>query len=223
MQITALTITHNRPEFIPWLLWVFDSQRHTDKRLIIVDSSDDPLTVDRADVEVIHTAVNNVAYKRNLALDAAAGTEAVAWFDDDDWSHPDRLSLLAGRLENAAWAGTQWSWFVDLKTRAVRRYANRKTPTFNSGLFRYDAVSGVRFDENITRGSDIAWMENVANMPFVGGYDPLQFWLCHNRNLGNTASVHYFNREFSDIMDMVGRADLTTTRSQLTALRERVY
>jgi glycosyltransferase involved in cell wall biosynthesis len=223
MQITALTITHNRPEFIPWLLWVFDSQRHTDKRLIIVDSSDDPLVVDRADVEVIRTANNNVAYKRNLALDAATGTEAVAWFDDDDWSHPDRLSLLAGRLENAAWAGTQWGWFVDLKTRAVRRYANRKTPTFNSGLFRYDAVSGVRFDENITRGSDIAWLENVANMPFVGGYDPLQFWLCHNRNLGNTAVVHYFNRDFSDIMDMVGRADLTTTRSQLTALRERVY
>ena len=228
MKIAALTVTHDRPEFIPWLLWVFDSQSHDDKHLIIVDSSEEPLDIDRDDVTVFHTKNNNVAHKRNVALSLAgeSNADAVAWFDDDDWSHPARLSILASRLNDdgkLSWAGSQWGWFVDVQTRATKRFCNRTQPTFNSSLYRYESVEGVLFDESIERGSDIDWMERISDKPWAGGYDPLIFWLCHDRNMGNRAAAHHFNRGFDDIIDIVGIRELTRTRSQLTALRNRLY
>ncbi|MCB0201420.1 MAG: glycosyltransferase family 2 protein, partial [Anaerolineae bacterium] len=103
LLISCLCVTENRPAFMPWLLWCFDRQRWPRRELVIVDSSAEPFTAgERDDVRVLSAPSGmGVAAKRNLALEAAQG-DIITWFDDDDWQHPDRLTLLADALAAGA-------------------------------------------------------------------------------------------------------------------------
>lgn len=226
MKIAALTITHERPAFMPWLLWNFEKQTHEDKHLIVVDSSQPPLTTKRGDVTVVYTDNNNVAYKRNLAMQAArdGGFDAIAWFDDDDWSHPERLAYNAQMLidhPEAVMAGTQWAWFVDVFSQRIRRFCDRKRPLFTGSLYRLDGLP--LFDETIARGSDTDWINRIEGQ-VIGTFEPLIFMLCHDKNMGNTTAAHgaTFNRGLDDVLDMVGRRDYGRTLGNLNELRRRL-
>src|SRR5690242_11718893 len=107
MTVSCLCVTERRPAFIPWLLWNFDRQLYPRKELVIVDSSPEPFRSDREDVRVVVAPPGtNVPAKRNLALEAVRGS-ALAWFDDDDWQHPERLTRLVRTLEEGYdYAGT---------------------------------------------------------------------------------------------------------------------
>jgi glycosyltransferase involved in cell wall biosynthesis len=226
MKIAALTITHERPAFMQWLIWNFEKQTYEDKHLIIIDSSQPPLTTKRNDVTVVCTDNNNVAYKRNLAMQAArdGGYDAIAWFDDDDWSHPKRLAYTAQMMADhpeAVMAGTQWSWFVDVFSQRVKRFCDRKRPLFTGSLYRLDGLP--LFDETIARGSDTDWLNRIEGQ--IGGtFEPLLFMLCHDTNMGNTTAAHgaTFNRGLGDIVDLVGRRDYGRTLSNLNELRRRL-
>ena len=62
----------------------------------------------------------NVARKRNLAVEAARG-HWITWFDDDDWQHPRKLSILAAALgDDGVLAGPTQSWFIDLQRARAR-------------------------------------------------------------------------------------------------------
>src|SRR5689334_3695599 len=122
--ISCLCVTERRQEFMPWLLWCYDRQSWPRRELLILDSSPRPFQVaGQEDVRVITVPEGtNVPHKRNLALRHASG-EFVAWFDDDDWQHPDRLTLLMAALRGGAlWAGMSSAWFVDLATRRCQFY-----------------------------------------------------------------------------------------------------
>ena len=226
MKIAALTITHERPAFMPWLIWNFEKQTYGDKHLIVVDSSQPPLTTNRSDVTVIYTDNNNVAYKRNLAMQAArdGGYDAIAWFDDDDWSHPERLAYTAQMMidhPEAAMVGTQWAWFVDAFSQRVKRFCDRKRPLFTGSLYRLDSLP--LFDESIPFGSDTDWLNRIEGQ--VGGtFEPLCFFLCHDTNMGNTSAAHgaTFNRGLEDVLDLVGRRDYGRTLGNLNELRRRL-
>jgi glycosyltransferase involved in cell wall biosynthesis len=222
MKISILTVTHERPEFIPWLLWNFERQIWHDKELIVVDSSDAPTISDQPGVTVIHAPGANVPAKRNIALDAASG-DAITWLDDDDWRHPQSLiRLAAGFSATVAVSGGRWSWFVDLATGRVNRFCDRRGLLFNCSLVETAVAQAVRFDESEARGSDLTWMAEILKRPFAFTYDPLCFFLCHDRNLGNLASIHHFNREIDDIKEMVGGVWPGTGR-QMAALRRRLW
>jgi glycosyltransferase involved in cell wall biosynthesis len=226
MKIAALAITHERPAFMPWLLWNYSKQTYGDKHLIIVDSSPAPLATKQPDVTVIATDSNSVPYKRNLAIQAAraGGFDAIAWFDDDDWSHPERLTYTAQMLtDNPEWvmAGTQWSWFVNVFTQQVKRFCDRKRPLFTGSLYRLDGLP--EFDETIARGSDTDWLGRIEGQA-GGTFEPLIFMLCHDKNMGNTTAAHggTFNRELADVRDTVGRRDYGRTLSNMNDLRRRL-
>ncbi len=117
--VSCLCVTEGRAAFMPWLLWCFDRQTWPHRELIVVDSSAQPLHLPgRNDVRVVAVpAGTGVACKRNRALREAGG-ELVAWFDDDDWQHPERLTLLVDALRaGAVYAGARRGWFVDLASR----------------------------------------------------------------------------------------------------------
>ena len=116
MKISYLCVTHERPQFIPWLLWNFERQTWPDKELIIVDSSETPAAVfarEHPDVRVVAAPGANVPAKRNIALAEAAG-DAITWLDDDDWRHPDSAAVLAALLDGAPVAGGRWSCVTSL-------------------------------------------------------------------------------------------------------------
>ena len=190
--------------------------------MIVVDSSERPATIARPGITVIHAPGANVPAKRNIALQAATG-DAITWLDDDDWRHPDSLKIMAVGLDaETAVSGGRWAWFVDLATGNTRRFCDRRGVLAACVLIDTAVAQTVRFDEDEIRGSDIAWMDEILKRPFAFTYEPLSFFLCHDRNLGNAASIHHFNRGLDDIEHMTGAAWRGTPR-QLDALRGRLW
>jgi len=172
VSISCLCITEDRPAFMPWLLWNYDRQTWPARELVVVDSSAEPLAVARDDVRAIHAPHRTgVARKRNLALAHARG-DIVAWMDDDDWQHPERLARLARALgDGKPYAGAAEGWFLELSTLRCRRYwgAGQRI-LFNGAGFRIDAARPVRFPEHLRRASDTSWMN--ALRPAVPGTPP---------------------------------------------------
>lgn len=223
--VSCLCVTESRTEFWPWLWWSFAKQDYENRELVMVDSSPDPFTSDDPRVRVV-TAVpgSAVSVKRNLALCEARGS-VVAWFDDDDWQHPRRLSLLVGALSSgAAVAGSTRSWFVHATERTARRYDAQLGVIFNGLAATTAAIGELRFDERKHRASDTSWVRaltagasGVAVVPEV-----LSWWLCHRRNLSNPAVKYSFPEPLARVRDQVGTCDWADTDHHLAQLADRL-
>ncbi|HVV52832.1 MAG TPA: glycosyltransferase family A protein, partial [Polyangia bacterium] len=222
--VSCLCVTEGRPSFMPWLLWGYDRQTWRERELIVVDSSPTPFRSDRPDVRVIAAPPGtNVPTKRNQALAAATGA-LVAWFDDDDWQHPQRLELLARALSDdprAGFAGGTRSFFVDLHADACRSYEGYGTIIFNGAGFRREAAQAVAFNEAQRRASDTGWMQALTAR---GGHrviapQVLTAWLSHEQNISNDRRRWRFPLPLSALREAVGAATWADTDERLAALR----
>ena len=230
--VSCLCVTQDRHAFVPWLLWAFDRQEWKRRELVIVDSSKSPIEVpSRKDVRVLrmpHGA--SLGKKRNLALRAARG-EVVAWFDDDDWQHPKRLSTLVPLLAKSAAAfgasfiGPSRSWFLDIAEKRCRAYEMSAFAIFNGSIFYTHMVRHAVFREDVRRGEDTRWLcslfANRQGAALEGNQPTLFFWLSHENNVTNRSSVR---RLFGDVNEM--RRDIgwawRDTSHRLAELRTRL-
>jgi glycosyltransferase involved in cell wall biosynthesis len=204
------------------LWWSFAKQDYEKRELVVVDSSPEPLVADDERVRVVSAAPGtSVAAKRNVALRAARGS-VIAWFDDDDWQHPRRLSLLVGALgTGAGLAGTTESWFVDPCGRAARRHRSQAGVIFNGLGATTSTIGDVPFDERKRRAADTSWVRSVTSgagnavavLPVV-----LSWWLCHRRNLSNPAFKYVFPEPLDRVRDQIGAADWADTDDHLEQL-----
>jgi hypothetical protein len=96
--------TGNRRRFLPQAIKCFQRQTYPNLELVIVcDGEDDlcdliPLGDERVRYSYLGRERHAIGTKRNLACEQAKG-DLIAHFDDDDWSHPDRLSFQVGALQ----------------------------------------------------------------------------------------------------------------------------
>ena len=224
---SCLCVTEGREAFLPWLLWNYEKQDYEPRELVVVDSSSEPAAaLEREGVIVVPCPPGTtVARKRNLAVDAARGS-LVAWFDDDDWQHPRRLSILAEALGRGhALAGSRRSWFVDLGRGRARPHESERSVIFNGVGVRRTLLEGVRFDERRARAADTAWLAAVRSRTRSGvGVVPeiLSCWLCHAGNLSNPVTRHVFPHPIATVRDAVGADAWDGTDEQLAALRDRL-
>lgn len=223
-KISVLCVTHERPEFMPWLLWNYGRLANKETELVIVDSSEEPFARKQKGVRVIAAPGANVPEKRNMAMDAAKG-ELITWLDDDDWRHPDSLKILAQLIdEDVPLAGGRRAWFMDLQTTAVRRFTERRRLLFACLLVKADMARAYRFDETKERGSDVDWYYRLTDaQPFRFTSEPMSIFLCHDRNIGNTAEKQRFNRPVDDVRSAISKAAWGKTGHELMALRKRLY
>jgi glycosyltransferase involved in cell wall biosynthesis len=220
--VSCLCVTEDRRAFLPWLLWNYRKQDHPARELVIVDSSHEPLAPPDPSVRVVRCAPGtSVARKRNLAVEAARGA-LIAWFDDDDWQHPRRLSILAAALgDDGALAGPSRSWFIDLRHGRARPYEARRRVIFNGLAARRAALGAVRFDERRPRAADTAWVTAVRRSGMRVVPQVLSCWLCHDANVSNPASRYRFPHPLADVRQAVGAADWGDTDRELSRLRSR--
>lgn len=224
--VSCLCVTEDRAAFMPWLLWGFARQTWTNKELIIVDSSREACSLELPEgARLVRAAPGaRVAEKRNLALEHARG-EALAWFDDDDWQHAQRLELLARELvKGAGVVGTGRAWFLDLWNEKCRPYSGR-TVLFNGALFRRSIACSERFDAGRVRGSDTVWMRALAaryQNEFRLIDAPLFVWLVHDANLSNPRRRRPCALPTSRLRSDVAREAWGDTDTQLRRLRERL-
>ncbi|HEY5958960.1 MAG TPA: glycosyltransferase family A protein, partial [Polyangiaceae bacterium] len=167
-HVSCLCVTENRQAFMPWLLWNFDRQTWRKRELIIVDSSDPPVQIPkRRDIRVLRVPTGtSLGKKRNVALEAARG-QVIAWFDDDDWQHPARLSTLVPLLREharklgACFIGPSHSYFLDLYSGYCQTYKVDGYAIFNGSVYYKDEVAFARFPENVLRTEDTQWISSI--------------------------------------------------------------
>ena len=212
---------------MPWLLWCFDRQTWLHRELLILDSSEHTFVSDRDDVRVMALpSGTGVARKRNLGLGAARG-DLIAWFDDDDWQHPEKLARHVEALKDGAeYTGSPSGWFVDLyQSRCAAFKAPPGCMIFNSAAFRREAVLPVAFREGVERASDTYWMRKVAahcRHSTDVERDDLFFWLSHEGNISNPTRKKRFSHDLDVLRDHIGTAAWGDTDAALESLRLRL-
>lgn len=226
-MVSCLCVTEGRAAFMDWLLWGYDRQTHADRELVVVDSSAKPWVCDRPDVRVVSVAPGlNVPAKRNCALEEARGT-FVAWFDDDDWQHPERLARLVHILErnDAAYCGTSRSFFLDLYARRARSYDGMGSLIFNGAVFRREALAGLKFDEQRRKASDTPWLREVRRRlgpPRMDDRLVSTIWLSHDHNISNPRQRRRFGLPLQDVRCVVGDEAWGDTEARMAGLADAV-
>lgn len=193
MRVACLCVTHERPQWLPWVVHQFRKQTYDHTLLIIVDS-----TVDRERNEsaaYIHTFSRHSAIspKRTRCLELAleTGADAIAWFDDDDWSHPERLEHCVSEMQRtgASIVGHRLSYIVNAKTNRAIRWDSPEPVIFNGALYRLDSVPR-DFANRLMSGEDTEWQLRVfaRNPPVWITPKLLSAWMSHEQNITNRAS-----------------------------------
>jgi hypothetical protein len=230
--VSCLCVTENRQAFMPWVLWNFDRQTWRKRELIIVDSSDPPIQLPaRRDVRVLRVPTGTwLGKKRNVALEAARG-QVVAWFDDDDWQHPRRLSYLVPLLRKSAsefgasFIGPSSSFFFDLHSGRYQRYDVKDYAIFNGSVYYTGMVQHARFREDVLRNEDTLWISRLLRSrrgaALEGEHPTLFLWLTHDANISNQRGVRRCSSEGDAVLRAIGEAWKDTPK-ELAALRGRL-
>ncbi|MGH9461075.1 MAG: glycosyltransferase family 2 protein [Candidatus Polarisedimenticolia bacterium] len=138
--ISALCLTYNRPEWLPRAVEIFLQQTWPKKELLIMDASDEDKRVKLpADGRVHRTffsAQQSGSGNRNKAGILQAKGDLVVYYDDDDWSHKDRLleqaiPILEGR---ASMTGIQLGAVVCATLPGPRFWKLGRGPNFSKRL-----------------------------------------------------------------------------------------
>src|SRR5262249_17336769 len=109
--VSCLMITYDRLSLAKCAILSFAAQTYPDKGLVVVGDGQARFrrAVERyaaalglARVRFVHAGPERLTLGRlrNLSIEAAAG-EIVCQWDDDDYSHPERLKLQVGELTRA--------------------------------------------------------------------------------------------------------------------------
>lgn len=230
--VSCLCVTENRHAFMPWLLWSYDRQQWVERELVVIDSSEPPVELPkRRDLRVVHVPLGtSLGKKRNLALDAARG-QIIAWFDDDDWQHPERLRRLipllresAARL-GASFIGPSESYFIDIEARRAEAYRLSRYAIFNGSIYYTAMVRHTRFPEDVLRTEDTRWISSLLRSrqgAAIVGQQPSPFlWLSHDVNVTNAQPLRRLRRDAQEVIRSLGPA-WADTPEQLSRLRSRL-
>jgi glycosyltransferase involved in cell wall biosynthesis len=175
--VACLTVT-NRPRWIPWVNHQVSKQTYENTTHVVIDGS----------------KYDSIGEARNAAL-ASTQAKYVAWFDDDDWSHPDRIRRAMDWVMMGAGAcGNLSSWLVDAKLgpKCSLIYPGYGYVIFNGAVFDRTKMP-VRFTAS-SSGEDVQWVSSGAKRaPHVSIPELQHVWLCHGQNVVNRASLHVFD------------------------------
>ena len=104
-KVSCLTVTANRQHLIRRAVQCFQNQSYSNKELVVIDDGEQDLeevlqvlpSDDLKYIKLKSQPENTLGKLRNRSLEEATGTFLAQW-DDDDWYHPERLSIQANTL-----------------------------------------------------------------------------------------------------------------------------
>ncbi len=120
--VSCLMVTADRPALARRAILSFREQTYPRKELVVLDNGErqmDDLLADLPDAEVRYRHVRKapgtwIGALRNESLGMATGGLVVPQWDDDDWSHPERLARQAAVLLEGYAACTLPGYLVHL-------------------------------------------------------------------------------------------------------------
>lgn len=190
--VTCLCVTHERPRWLPWVKMQSGKQTLKEHLYYALDST--------GGAPPLGTGLPvAIAPKRNMALQSVE-TPYFAWFDDDDWSHPERLErgvrLLEACPELVA-AGPIHAYKIDARTLRSYQYTTNEHIIFNGAVYRTDYWKKFRFDERLAVAEDTDWqMRGLRGQAYAVVNKVLSSWLCHGANIANRADRIMFHDAF---------------------------
>ncbi|MBT8399979.1 MAG: glycosyltransferase family 2 protein, partial [Rhodothermia bacterium] len=106
-RVSCVMVTADRPSLCRRAIWSYQQQTYRNKELVVLDNGEvsmrtllDVLPVDEVRyVKVDRSPDATLGELRNRALSLATGEYVIPQWDDDDWSHPDRIALQASILD----------------------------------------------------------------------------------------------------------------------------
>lgn len=142
---------------------------------------------------------DSIPVKRSELLHAALSDKCdyFAWFDDDDWSNPVRLSHAIWQMEECtlidAVANVRAD-FVSVESRMSMRYHSPEGIIFNGAVFRNRSVPP-SFARAMSVGEDTEWLMRWfrPGRSYIVTQVPMHAWLCHGKNVTNRANTRTFD------------------------------
>lgn len=195
-SVCAVMLTANRPEMARRAIECFRRQTYQNKRLLIWDSGQDIVDLEQQEKfglvsHVLADRPRTIGELRNEANSFWTEYPILIHWDDDDWSHPNRISEQVALLQSSGaeavgyremlfWREPQAIWHDGAKLLTARQgeawlYSNRK-PSYALGtsLTYWRTVWQRRPFEPLNDGEDTAWLAGVRSVGISGLGDKVQ-------------------------------------------------
>ena len=164
-------VTADRPQFCRRAILAYQKQTYPNKELVVLDNGKEPMAsllegLPSDEVRYLHIERTPDLYiggLRNQALEMATGTYVIPQWDDDDWSHPERLTQQAAVLEEGHDACTLAGYLVHFDNPAY--FAHPFIGLLREGtclMHRRD--SSIRYP-NLQRTSDTVYIKSWLGRP----------------------------------------------------------
>jgi len=109
-KVSCILPTGYGDKFVATAIECFFNQSYEgDLELVVVDNNDEPIEelAEVVFVKYVRSKRMSVGALRNLGTQHASGEICITW-DEDDWSHPDRVAAQVSRLMASGKAVTGW-------------------------------------------------------------------------------------------------------------------
>jgi glycosyltransferase involved in cell wall biosynthesis len=131
LKVSCVMPTYNRAKYVPMSIRCFQQQAYESKELIIVDDSDEPISIP-ADERIQYIRLDRrftTGAKRNIGANACRG-DIIANWDDDDFSASYRLQDQVQRLLKTGKAVTGYNSTVNYDEDTGLFYKNMGGPPY---------------------------------------------------------------------------------------------
>lgn len=207
--ISCICVTRNRPHLLRRALRCFDAQTYPQKEIVLVVEEGDQDTaaviqdwsrLQDKNMKLVTVAAgpdNRLGNLRNLGIATAEGTYFCQW-DDDDWHHPERISLQYAQLvaAGAPYQATvldQWIIFD-----AVHRQAYLGCKRHWEGSILCDRNFALQHKyHNLEKGEDSPLVDTLAarrQLKVITGHAHLYIYTFHGANTWDYGHFNGFMR-----------------------------
>jgi glycosyltransferase involved in cell wall biosynthesis len=198
--VSCIMPTHDRPEFVPLAIELFQRQSYANRELVIVDDGQHAIRdLLPEDDRIRYLRVEHrmsLGEKRNLACEHSRG-EFVAHWDDDDWYGENRLVAQLAPLNHGEVDATALSMTFVLNLRDMRFWRCR--PSHHARIHFRDLcpgtlafrrrlwTAGARYAA-INCAEDVAFINAMPRATHIARIPDEQHFVCVRHNM-NTWSI----------------------------------
>lgn len=192
--ISCLCVTRNEPAMLNRAITCFINQTYNAKQLIIVYEASNLLTEQflsgfSLNENIVPVKVDTLPVKlslgelRNISIEKAEGEYVCQW-DDDDWYHPDRLSVQMKHLLSAEKQGcilSRWLIFDFLNKTA---YLSHSRLWEGSVLCKKELLKKYTYAK-VSKGEDTGVIRSLYAMEqlvIMNSYPELYIYTYHGKN-----------------------------------------
>lgn len=204
-SISCLCVTHNKPLFLQRAVECFLQQTYEHKQLLILYEDIDPATKEyiesqRFPATIQYREVKSSTRKlslgelRNLSIRHAAGDYVCQW-DDDDWYHPERLTLQMSYLQHTGKPASILSRWTVFDSLTHKVYISNRRLWEGSILCKREIMLRVPYP-SLNQGEDTSVIDYLNEKELIEVIENHPELYIYNYHGGNTWDFAHFNKIF---------------------------